>query len=107
MTRRELAEIGVRLGDDGEVWKTALRALAMVPHDDIKSDPAVEFVAGQIYAAAADDADPEDADAFAKAFIGAYDLEDVGDVDRLLGRERHERDNYEGQLGIVRAGGDA
>lgn len=61
-----------------------------------------EHVCGQVYAEAESD-DPSDVEEFVDTFIALYGVADLGDVNALLGREAHARQNYEGQLGMVRA----
>jgi len=100
-SRRELAELGARLGDDGSLWKTALRTLAS-PRDDFGTGKHMEMVAAQVYAAArSEDSTPADSKEFVDAFVDCYDLESLDDVDDLLGRESFELRNYEGQLAFA------
>lgn len=102
-TRRDLAVLGERLCDDGSVWKTALRALAS-PNDEFGSDRHIEMVEGQVWSEAenCDSARHEYAAWFVETFVDVYGLDSLSDVDDLLGRESHERENYEGQLAMVR-----
>jgi len=105
-SRRELAQLGARLGDDGYLWRTALRALAS-PSGDFGTGKHLHMVAGQVHAEAhSDDSTPARSQEFVEAFVDCYDLEELDDVDDLLGRESFERDNYEGQLAFV-GGADA
>jgi len=105
-SRRELAQLGERLGDDGSLWRTALRALAS-PSGGFGSSRHIHMVAGQVHAEArSDDSTPARSQEFVEAFLDCYDLEELDDVDDLLGRESFERDNYEGQLAFV-GGADA
>lgn len=101
-TTRDVAEIGVRLRDDGRLFKTALRAMASAD-PDVGSDEWEEFVAAQVYGEAQRGTDPADALAFVDAIVARHEIEDLGDVNDLLGRESHEQKNYEGSLGMVRA----
>lgn len=100
-TRRDLASVGSRLGDDGRLWKTAARAMASASQE-FGTEAYREHVSGQVYAEA-DDATPSDASEFVETFTAVYDLADMGDVDALLGREAYERTNYEGHLAFVEA----
>lgn len=107
MTRKELAVLGERLCDNGRIWKTTLRAFASPPNE-FGNERHLESVKGQIWAEAqdCDSAKPEYAAWFAQTFKDTYELESFADVDDLLGRESHERDNYEGQLAMVRSRSD-
>ena len=100
-SRRELAELGARLGDDGSLWRAALRALAS-PRGDFGTGRHLHMVAGRVYAEARfDDSTPARSQEFVEAFVDCYGLEELDDVDDLLGRESFERANYEGQLAFV------
>lgn len=102
-TDAELAEIGVELGDDGDLWRAALRAFASIGtlgHEP-GSPRAVEMVAGQVYARR-DRGSPDQAKRFVEIFRDLYGLEELDDVDDLLAREAFQRRNYEGQLAFAR-----
>jgi len=105
-SRRELAQLGAQLGDDGSLWRTALRALAS-PRGDFGTGRHLHTVAAQVHAEArSEDSTPACSQEFVEAFVGCYDLEELDDVDDLLGRESFERRNYEGRLAFV-GGADA
>lgn len=106
-SRRDLARIGIDLHRPAEslngiAWGACLRALASHPGDGVCSERAIEFAAGQVYGAIRAPAEPSRAEAFVRTFLAVYDIEDLEDVDDLLGRENTERENYEGQLAFVR-----
>jgi len=101
MTRRDLARIGSRFNADGNAWKTTLHSLASQQSGPIGSDSCIEFVSGQLYSECYNDAEPDDVEEFVKRFIEVYELEDLSDVNKLLGREKHERENFEGQLAFA------
>jgi hypothetical protein len=99
----DLAAVGARLGDDGTAWKAALRAFASygISAGHKPRDSAVlEAVAGQVYATL-DDPDPAATGTvrtFTERFAAVYGLDDADAVSRLLGREPHEKQAYEGRL---------
>lgn len=104
--RRELAKIGVCLEDqDGEVWETCLRALASPRGQEPLSPEHLETVSGQVYAETEREEPPSavvmHATDYPRVFVDAYGLEDLGDVDDLLGRESFERDNYVGRVAML------
>ena len=100
-TNRELAEIGVEAGEDGaEMWTTTLRALGSPQCPEIGTQGCIEFVAAQVFGDSPC-ASPGMAGSFVEAFIDCYELETLSDVDKLLGRESWERDNYQGQQAFV------
>lgn len=103
-SRRDLARLGVALGDDGDLWRLTLRALSSPGGHEPLSPEHREMVAGQVHAdAERDDAlGVELAADYVKTFAAVYGLSDLGDVDDLLGREQHERDNYQGRLALER-----
>jgi hypothetical protein len=104
-TRSDLARLGVALEDDGTLWRLTLRALGSPPGGSEPLSPRhLEMVAGQVHANVERDDAPvvELAEDYAKTFVAVYGLTDLGDVDDLLGREQHERDNYEGRLALER-----
>jgi hypothetical protein len=101
VSRRDLAEIGAALGErDGELFKTALRALASSQSGEIGESECVEFVAAQIYAEATSP-DADRAAEYVRTFVAAYGLASLADVDDLLGREAFEAQNYAGHLAFA------
>lgn len=101
-TTRDLARVGSRLGGEERPFKAALRASASNPIDDVGSPEWIEHVAGQVYAER-ERGDPADAKEFVETFLSVYDLKSLSDINDLMGRERYERQNYEGQLAFVDA----
>jgi len=103
-TRRDLARLGVTLGDDGNLWRLTLRALASPGGKEPLSPEHREMVAGQLYAEVEREDVPavELAEDYVSTFVDVYRLADLKDVDELLGRERFERDNYQGRLALER-----
>lgn len=102
-SRRDLARIGATLGEtDGELFKTALRGFSSA-RAAFGTDRFIEFVAGQVWARASD-GQPADAQEYVETFAAVYDLDELEDVDDLLGRESFERRNYAGQLAFARSG---
>lgn len=102
-TNRDLAELGVELGDDdGRLWKLVLRASASARRYDFGGEKFIEFVSGQAYGEIVR-RDPDRVAEYVETFLDVYELEDRADVDRLLGREAFERRNYEGQLAFAKA----
>lgn len=102
-TRRTLARIGVLLGDNSEnprLWRIALRAMPSAP-GDVGSDQWTAFVAAQVYGDAPVGTQPQTALDFIDCFLSVYGIEDLSDVDGLLGRERHERSNYAGHISFI------
>lgn len=103
-TRRDLARVGYRLGDreqtNGRLFKVALRAMASPQAGTVGTPEWREFVesaiAGEI---AASGSDPPGK--FAETMIDVYDIETMGDVNDLLGRESYEREGYAGDLAFV------
>lgn len=99
-SHRTLAEIGNVLGDsDGHLFSTALRAMGGAPQD-IGTDEWEEFVAAQVYAAAFVER-PQLALDFVEVMTDVYEIDDLSDVNDILGRESFERQQYEGQLAFV------
>lgn len=99
--RRDLAEIGAELRDHkARAWRVALRAIASASRFEFGSEEFLEFVAGQVYDEITH-ADPERVAEYVETFLAAYGLETRRDVDRFLGRERFERDNYQGRVGMI------
>lgn len=102
-SRRDLARVGAQLGDtDGRLFATVLRALASPQSGTIGTPECREVVAAQVYAEADTD-DPDLAARFVDTFLDVHAIEDLGDVNALLGREPFERRNYEGQLAAATA----
>lgn len=104
--RRDLAEIGADLGDeDARAWRVALRSIASASRFEFGSEEFLEFVAGQVYGETGR-GDPDQVAEYVETFLAVYNLDDMGNVDWLLGRERFERNNYAGRLGMIGADDD-
>jgi len=106
-THRDLARLGVALGDDGNLWRVTLRALGSPGGHEPLSPEHREMVAGQLYAEVERDDVPaseavELVEDYVDTFLAVYSLTSLKDIDDLLGREQFDRDNYQGQLAMER-----
>lgn len=99
-TLRDLAALDEDMGG-GDLLSTTLYALASPQSGEVGTDRCIEFVAAQVYDDAADDATTEQASEYVQAFLDVFGIEDLSDVDGLLGRQAHVESNYMGQLAFV------
>lgn len=98
-TLRTLAEKGHELGESQtELFTTTLYALASVH----SGDGEMETVAAQVYEES-EQGTPEDAREYVETFTDVFDVDDLGDVDDLLGRQRHLEENYRGHVAFAKA----
>jgi len=102
MSRSDLAKIGSDFGDrDARIWKITLHSLSSLDVGGFASDKHIEAVAGQVYNEVKTGSEPSKAQDFVEVFIDTYDLTNKSDVNNLLGRERHEKENYSGRVGMI------
>lgn len=99
-TMRDLARIGAQCNEGGtELFKTALYALSSSQTGTVGSDDCAETVAAQVHAEA--DCSPDQAEEYVRAFIAAFEIASLSDVDDLLGRQSFVEANYAGQKAFV------